>query len=280
MRTLQIATILLTLVMLSGTAVAADWTMFVTDSQASSPTVFGDRIYSTPVTAMQGAFMEPQDLRPLPRDYYSPSYRGAPIESTATEETTPDIVTLFFIATILVGILWILVTSREEKTPSSHITHMIELVKSTTKWDGRFNRRQYATVFVGVFLINIVIGFLMGVAQDAIKPGGFMDVSLAMVFLAWFVVCTIIGVGAAVRRFHDLDLSGWYVLLLVIPLVGFLTFLYLVFKPGKVGKTRWGEGVGDAQSTLDEFTAEVTQSKEEERKAREVTEHGDQEETF
>ena len=210
------------------------------------------------------AFREPQDLKPLPRDYYSPSYRGAPIEQT--EDTNPnansDTVIIFFVAVILVGILWLLVTSREEKTPSSHATYMIELVKSTTKWDGRFDRRQYVTIFVGMFLISIVIGSLLGVAQDATKPGGFMDVSLAMVLLVWYIVCFIVGVGAAVRRFHDLDLSGWYVLLLVIPLVGFLTFLYLVFKPSKVVKTRWGEGVDDAQSTLDEFTAEVAQSKE------------------
>jgi uncharacterized membrane protein YhaH (DUF805 family) len=142
------------------------------------------------------------------------------------------------------------------------IEQFIELVKSSTKWDGRFDRRQYAIVFFGMFLINIFIGFLRGVAQDVIKPEGFMDVSLAMVFLAWFVACAIIGVGAAVRRFHDLDLSGWYVLLLVIPLVGFLTFLYLVFTPGEIEKTHGGEEVDDAQSTLDEFTAEVAQSKE------------------
>lgn len=220
-------------------------------------------------------FMEPQDIKPLPADYFSPSFRGAPLEPT--EDTTPEsrtgIVIIFFIA----GILWILVTSREEKTPSSHAAYMVELVKSTAKWGGRFDRRQYTTVFVGMALISSVIGFLLGIASVLVEPWGFMYLLLSLFLLAWYIGCFIIGVGAAVRRFHDLDLSGWYVLLLVIPLVGFLTFLYLVFKPGKVGKTRWGEGVDDEQSTLDEFTAEVTQSKEEEQKAREVTEHGDEE---
>ena len=142
----------------------------------------------------------------------------------------------------------------------------IELVKSTTEWNGRFDRRQYATVFVGVFLINIVVWVVLFGFSAVVEPGGFMESLLMGGFFAWYIVSiivgTIIGVGAAVRRFHDLDSSGWYVLLLVIPLVGFLTFLYLVFKPGIVGKTRCGEGVDDAQSTLDEFTAEVTQSKE------------------
>ena len=210
------------------------------------------------------AFREPQDLKPLPRDYYSPSYRGAPIEQT--EDTNPnansDTVIIFFVAVILVGILWLLVTSREEKTPSSHVAYMIELVKSATKWNGRFDRRRYATIFVSMTLISIVIGFLLGFAQSVIKSEGVIVVLLAIGLLTWYIICIIVGVGAAVRRFHDLDLSGWFVLLLVIPLVGFLIFLYLVFKLGKVGKTRWGEGVDDAQSTLDEFTAEVTQSKE------------------
>lgn len=117
----------------------------------------------------------------------------------------------------------------------------IELVKSTTKWDGRFDRRQYVIVFFGMFLISIVIGFLMGVASVLVEPGGFMDLLLAMFWLAWLFVSVIVSVGAGVRRFHDLALSGWHFLLLLIPLINFLTFLYLVFKSGKeVRETRWG----------------------------------------
>ena len=117
----------------------------------------------------------------------------------------------------------------------------IELVKSTTKWDGRFDRRKYVIVFFGMFLISIFIGFLMGVASVLVEPGGFMDLLLAMFWLAWLFVSVIVSVGAGVRRFHDLDLSGWHFLLLLIPLINFLTFLYLVFKSGKeVRETRWG----------------------------------------
>jgi uncharacterized membrane protein YhaH (DUF805 family) len=121
------------------------------------------------------------------------------------------------------------------------IEEFIELVKSTTKWSGRFDRRQYVIVFVGINLMGMVIGFLMGVASEVVEPDGFMDLLLAMFLLAWLVVAVIVSVGAGVRRFHDLDLSGWYFLLLLVPLINFLTFLYLVFKSGKeVGGTRWG----------------------------------------
>ena len=63
-----------------------------------------------------------------------------------------------------------------------------------------------------------------------------------------------------------------------LPVIGmFIGIGYFARAYVKLEKARWGEGVDDEQSTLGEFTAEVTQSKEEERKAREVTEHGDEE---
>jgi len=129
------------------------------------------------------------------------------------------------------------------------IEEFIELVKSTTKWSGRFDRRQYVIVFVGMFLICPVIigvslgiiGVSLGIASVVIEPWGFMDLLLTMFALAWCVVATIVYFGAGMRRFHDLDLSGWYCLLLLIPLIWFFTFLYLLFKSGKeVGETRWG----------------------------------------
>ena len=53
------------------------------------------------------------------------------------------------------------------------VTHLIEqfieLVKSTAKWAGRFNRQQFATLLVGMNLIGIVVGFLMGVTQVVVQ---------------------------------------------------------------------------------------------------------------
>lgn len=130
------------------------------------------------------------------------------------------------------------------------IEQFIELVKSTTKWSGRFDRRQYVIVFFGINLMGMVIEFSMVVSiylvtMYVVKPGGFMDllffVGAMVLMMVWLVVAVIVSVGAGVRRFHDLDLSGWHFLLLLIPLINFLTFLYLVFESGKeVGETRWG----------------------------------------
>lgn len=128
----------------------------------------------------------------------------------------------------------------------NYFTHMIkqfiELVKSTTKWSGRFDRRQYVIVCFGMFLIGmVIIGFLLGIESVVERVFGLFELVLVLIWLPYSVVSVIVGVGAGVRRFHDLDLSGWHFLLLLIPLINFPTFLYLVFKSSKeVGRTRWG----------------------------------------
>jgi uncharacterized membrane protein YhaH (DUF805 family) len=128
---------------------------------------------------------------------------------------------------------------------STHIIEeFIELVKSTATWSGRFDRRQYAIVYFGMVLIGM--GFLLGIAllvdiMPVVESGVFIELLLMMFLLTWCVVSVIVSVGAGVRRFHDLDLSGWYCLLLFIPLISVFAFLYVVFKSGKeVGETRWG----------------------------------------
>ncbi len=40
------------------------------------------------------------------------------------------------------------------------------------------------------------------------------------------------GIVAYIRRCHDLGKSGWFILLLLIPFVGFFIALYLWFAPG------------------------------------------------
>lgn len=122
---------------------------------------------------------------------------------------------------------------REEK--KGIVGQFIEAVKLSFIWSGRFSRRQFILILFGGILMEFLIGILLwflGWDEDLIFK--FVD----LIVLIFFVVF----VGAAIRRFHDIDKSGWYVLLLFIPLVGFVVFvLDLILEQGKeIGKTRWG----------------------------------------
>jgi uncharacterized membrane protein YhaH (DUF805 family) len=54
------------------------------------------------------------------------------------------------------------------------------------------------------------------------------------------LVALVIAVLFMIRRLHDLDGSGWWVLLTLVPLVNLLFFLYLLLKAGTPGPNRFG----------------------------------------
>jgi uncharacterized membrane protein YhaH (DUF805 family) len=48
------------------------------------------------------------------------------------------------------------------------------------------------------------------------------------------------GLGVSVRRLHDLDRSGWWLLLSFIPLVGAIVLIYWDCQPGTAGDNKFG----------------------------------------
>ncbi|MDI7862240.1 DUF805 domain-containing protein [Rhizobiaceae bacterium n13] len=49
------------------------------------------------------------------------------------------------------------------------------------------------------------------------------------------------GLGVAVRRLHDIDRSGWWILVGLIPLVGWIVLVYWYVSAGTPGTNQYGE---------------------------------------
>ena len=62
-----------------------------------------------------------------------------------------------------------------------------------------------------------------------------------MAVLGVFALASIIpAIAVQVRRFHDQDKSGWFVLLNFIPIIGGLIVLVMMFLDGTPGPNRFG----------------------------------------
>ena len=48
------------------------------------------------------------------------------------------------------------------------------------------------------------------------------------------------GLGVGVRRLHDTDRSGWWLLISLVPLVGFILLIIWLARPGDAGPNRFG----------------------------------------
>ena len=106
---------------------------------------------------------------------------------------------------------------------------------------GRLNREPYILRVTAVTLIYIAdLATLLYIDTIPMREltdfGVFLAVglSIALIILAVSIFCL------AIRRLHDLDRSGWWVLLSFVPIINFILGLYLMFKKGVVGGNRFG----------------------------------------
>ncbi len=110
---------------------------------------------------------------------------------------------------------------------------------------GRIRRRQYwitalLTGIVFAVLINVVMGFVMatnpGMIESGQLPAAFwIGMGLAYIPLIW------ISLALAIKRWHDRDKSGWWVLIGLIPIVGGIwTLIECGFLDGTQGPNKFG----------------------------------------
>jgi uncharacterized membrane protein YhaH (DUF805 family) len=101
-------------------------------------------------------------------------------------------------------------------------------------FSGRAARSEYWYWALFILLLQIVAWLidmtLFGFNTTGVNPIGVL-VSLATLLP---------GIALSVRRLHDIDRLGWWVLLGLIPVVGWIVLIYWACLRGTVGKNRFG----------------------------------------
>ena len=116
----------------------------------------------------------------------------------------------------------------------------MELLEKIYTTEGRLNRLRYLKYQVLWTIISTVIGFILGLT------GGFLsgDPDSALIVVPtgiWSFIAGVGGIMVSIRRLHDLDKTGWWLLIALIPFVNIIFALYLYLMPGTVGRNRFGE---------------------------------------
>ncbi|MAZ65983.1 MAG: DUF805 domain-containing protein [Kangiellaceae bacterium] len=110
---------------------------------------------------------------------------------------------------------------------------------------GRYRRSTYlfklALFQLALFGILAVLGI---VAAVLIPQNQGLGIVLGSVAYLIFIVVTIwVSINLAVKRLHDLNHTGWLVLLMFVPLVNFGLGLYLLFKRGEDAPNDYGNPI-------------------------------------
>jgi uncharacterized membrane protein YhaH (DUF805 family) len=102
---------------------------------------------------------------------------------------------------------------------------------------GRARRAEYWWFALFVVLVSIATSIL----DPALGTDFRGDVTSGGIFgLTANLVLLVPSLAVAVRRLHDTDRSGWWILIALIPLVGAIVLLVLLVQDGAPGPNRFG----------------------------------------
>jgi uncharacterized membrane protein YhaH (DUF805 family) len=117
-----------------------------------------------------------------------------------------------------------------------------EVLKKYAVFSGRAGRPEYWWFALASAIISLLLTILVGVAISGAAGQGIS----ALYSLA--VLLPTIGVG--IRRLHDTNHSGWWMLIGLIPVVGWIWVIILYASRGNEGPNRYGPPPGAAASTM------------------------------
>lgn len=103
---------------------------------------------------------------------------------------------------------------------------------------GRLNRKSY--IYRSLFL-SLVLCVVQGVLTFATNTIDALELLFAVVAFGFSLFSFVSNIMMDVRRLHDLDLSGWWMLLMLVPLVNIFFALYMLFFKGTDGPNQYGD---------------------------------------
>ena len=108
----------------------------------------------------------------------------------------------------------------------------LEVLRKYTLFTGRSRRSEYWYFTLFNVLVIIVLGFVDAALRKVVGFG--------VLGTLYGLAVLVPSIGVAIRRLHDTDRSGWWMLLALVPLVGLLLIVFLA-EDSNAGTNRYGQ---------------------------------------
>ncbi|WP_372761101.1 DUF805 domain-containing protein [Pseudoalteromonas sp.] len=106
--------------------------------------------------------------------------------------------------------------------------HYLEAFRRYADFNGRIRRKAY-WMFV---LFNILFSFICGVLDAALGT--------AVIGSIYSIVLFVPSISAAARRLHDTGRSGWWQLMWLVPIIGWIVMLVFLVQDSQSGENDFG----------------------------------------
>lgn len=120
----------------------------------------------------------------------------------------------------------------------------IAVLKKYAVFSGRARRKEY-WMFV---LVNFIIGFVLDFIEALFMPGssrmslpGVGSIGAPWIIYSLYNLAVLLpSIGVAIRRLHDTNRSGWWLLIELVPLVGAIGLIVWTVRDSQPGDNKYG----------------------------------------
>lgn len=105
------------------------------------------------------------------------------------------------------------------------------VLKNYAKFDGRAGRAEYWYFVLCNLFVSIILGIISSIIGD----------KHSIISNLYSLALIIPSIAVAVRRLHDIGKSGWWWLLCLIPIIGWIWIIILLVKDSNPGENKYGQ---------------------------------------
>lgn len=110
------------------------------------------------------------------------------------------------------------------------------VAQNYVNFEGRARRKEFWSYQLVYFLLYLAVYIPSLILIVMTEISSFAFIPFVMAIALWLP-----GLAVCVRRLHDIGRSGWWYLILLIPLIGGFILLYWAIKEGDPGPNQYGE---------------------------------------
>ena len=120
------------------------------------------------------------------------------------------------------------------------MSYYLEALKKYAVFHGRAHRAEFwwFVLFNAIFsfALNVVFGARVGVPEESVSSATPLAILPSIYALAVFLPA----LGVSIRRLHDTNRSGWWLLIAFFPLVGVIVLIVFYAQAGDAGENQFG----------------------------------------
>ena len=131
------------------------------------------------------------------------------------------------------------------------MSYYLEALKKYAVFHGRAHRAEFwwFVLFNAIFsfALNITFGARVGVPEESVSS----TTPLAILPSIYALAVLLPALGVSIRRLHDTNRSGWWLLIAFFPLVGVIVLIVFYAQAGDAGENQFGPDPHSAPPGMD-----------------------------